>query len=323
MDMEKKEVVHSVRMVEVTGEDEGQRLDNFLSRYLKGLPKGRMYKIIRKGEVRVNSKRCEISTRLLAGDLVRIPPVTVDETQVDALPQGRLNQLKDAIIYEDDVMLVLNKPTGVAVHGGSGLSFGAIEGLRQLYANQPAVQLELVHRLDRDTSGVLVIAKKRSALRALHALMRDGKTHKHYLALVQGVWPKHLQKVDVPLTKNEQQSGERMVKVDPEGKESLTRYRTEQSFGELASLMAVKIETGRTHQIRVHSLYAGHPLAGDDKYGDREFNRQMKHYGLKRLFLHAHQMKFEHPVSGEFMEITAPLTEDLEKVLEALRKEWA
>ncbi len=319
--MEKTVVSYPVRLVEVSSEDDGQRLDNFLGRYLKGVPKGRLCKLIRKGEVRVNSKRAEISTRLHACDQVRIPPVRVDEMAVEALPNGRLQQLKDAIIYEDDVLLALNKPTGFAVHGGSGIEYGVIEGLRQVYAAQPNVQLELVHRLDRDTSGVLIVAKKRSALRALHALIREGETHKHYLALAQGVWPKRLEKVDVPLLKNEQESGERMVKVDPLGKASLTRYRVQKNCGDLATLLAIKIETGRTHQIRVHSLYAGHPLAGDDKYGDRDFNRRMKSYGLKRLFLHAHQMKFKHPVSGEFIEITAELSQDLQAVLAALEKE--
>ncbi|MBJ7221127.1 MULTISPECIES: 23S rRNA pseudouridine(955/2504/2580) synthase RluC [unclassified Brenneria] len=309
----------SVQFVTISADEAGQRIDNFLHTRLKGVPKSMVYRILRKGEVRVNKKRVKPEYKLLGGDEIRIPPVR--QAERDAAPVsaslGKVAALAECILYEDDYLLVLNKPSGTAVHGGSGLSFGVIEGLRAL--RPEARFLELVHRLDRDTSGVLLVAKKRSALRSLHEQLRLKGMQKDYLALVRGNWPSHCKVVQAPLLKNILQSGERIVRVNSEGKPSETRFKVEERF-ERATLVRASPVTGRTHQIRVHTLHAGHPIAFDDRYGDRDFDRQLAGTGLKRLFLHAQALRFEHPNSGETLRVEAPLDDQLRHCLLVLRK---
>lgn len=293
------EDITKAKQITVGAEYAGQRLDNFLINLLKGLPKTRVYRIIRKGEVRVNKGRIGPDYRIVAGDIVRIPPMRLsqDPTQPKkssaSIPAKVNERLLSQILYEDEGMIILNKPSGMAVHGGSGLSFGVIEALRILRPDCP--NLELVHRLDRETSGCLMIAKRRSTLRWLHELLRTGQIEKRYWALVKGEW-KAGKEVNQPLQKNQLSSGERMVKVKAGGQEALTafrvlnRYSTETNLAK-ATLMEACPITGRTHQIRVHALFAGSPVAGDEKYGDESFNREMKTVGLSRLFLHAISIK--------------------------------
>ena len=305
-----------VTFVEIGAEDAGQRLDNFLIRTLKGVPKSRIYRLLRKGEVRVNKGRVKAESRLQAGDVVRLPPIRVAETPKAAVPGQKLQQLlNDSILFEDEGLLVINKPSGVAVHGGSGLSMGVIEAFRAMRPEEKF--LELVHRLDRDTSGCLVLARKRAVLKEMHAAIQGGQMEKRYLALVRGDWPKGKSTVNAPLRKNELSSGERVVRVDAEGKPSVTHFKVLSRFKK-ATLMEVLLETGRTHQIRVHCQSAGHPLAGDIKYGDEVFDRQMKELGLRRLFLHASYLRFRHPLSGDWVELEAPLPSDLAAVVERL-----
>ncbi len=308
----------SVQLIPISEDEAGQRIDNFLLKILKGVPKSMIYRIVRKGEVRVNKKRIKPEYKLLSGDEVRVPPVRVaerDEVPVSA-KLDKVAALTDCILYEDDHLLILNKPSGTAVHGGSGLSFGVIEGLRAL--RPEARFLELVHRLDRDTSGVLLVAKKRSALRSLHEQLRLKGMQKDYLALVRGEWQSHCKVVQAPLLKNILQSGERIVRVNAEGKPSETRFKIEERY-EFATLVKASPVTGRTHQIRVHAQYAGHPIAFDDRYGDREFDGQLAGTGLNRLFLHAAALRFEHPGTGETMRIEAPLDLKLRNCLKKLR----
>lgn len=311
-----------VQLVAITVENAGQRIDNFLRTQLKGVPKSMIYRILRKGEVRVNKKRIKPEYKLEDGDQVRIPPVRVAERDDQAVSPKleKVASLASAIIYEDEAILVLNKPSGTAVHGGSGLSFGVIEGLRAL--RPEARFLELVHRLDRDTSGLLLVAKKRSALRSLHEQLREKGMQKDYLALVRGSWPSHLKVVQAPLLKNILQSGERIVRVNSEGKPSETRFKVEERFA-MATLVKASPVTGRTHQIRVHTLHAGHPIAFDDRYGEREFDSQLASTGLRRLFLHAAAITFIHPQSGEKMRLEAPLDEALRRCLQQLRQQTA
>lgn len=303
-----------VRILAVGAEDAGQRIDNFLLRHLKGVPRSLVYRILRRGEVRVNKGRIKPEYRVRAGDQVRIPPVRTG--QPAAAPGGGAgSRLEDRIVYEDERLLVVDKPAGMAVHGGSGLSFGVIEALRA--ARPEARFLELVHRLDRETSGCLLIAKRRSELRMLHELLRGGGVDKRYLALVRGRWTAGEQLVDVPLLKNQLRSGERIVTVDAAGKAADSRFRPLEIYRE-ASLMEVELGTGRTHQIRVHGAHIGHPLAGDEKYGDPEFNRRMRELGLRRLFLHAHSLGFSDPESGREIHVSAPLPDELRAVLDRL-----
>jgi 23S rRNA pseudouridine955/2504/2580 synthase len=311
-----------VQLVAITAENAGQRIDNFLRTQLKGVPKSMIYRILRKGEVRVNKKRIKPEYKLEAGDEVRIPPVRVAEREEQNLSPklSKVASLADAILYEDESILVLNKPSGTAVHGGSGLSFGVIEALRAL--RPEARFLELVHRLDRDTSGILLVAKKRSALRSLHEQLREKGMQKDYLALVRGNWPSHLKVVQAPLLKNILQSGERVVRVSSEGKPSETRFKVEERFT-FATLIKASPVTGRTHQIRVHTLHAGHPIAFDDRYGERDFDRQLANTGLNRLFLHAAALTFTHPQSGETLRFEAPLDKGLRQCLAALRQHKA
>lgn len=284
------------------------------------MPKSLIYRIVRKGEVRVNKGRIKPEYKLQADDIVRVPPVRVAEKN-EAPISTKLNkvaELEHQILYDDDVMLVINKPSGIAVHGGSGLSFGVIEALRAL--RPQARFLELVHRIDRDTSGLLLVAKKRSALRSLHEQLREKVVQKDYLALVRGQWQSHVKVIKAPLLKNELASGERIVRVSEEGKPSETRFVIEERYS-TATLVKASPITGRTHQIRVHTQYAGHPIALDDKYGDREFDQKMQQVGLNRLFLHAHSIRFVHPKTGEEMVVTAPLDKQLKAVLAKLRLE--
>lgn len=305
----------SVELVRIGEDEAGQRLDNFLLARLKGVPKSHVYRLLRKGEVRVNKGRAKPDYRLEEGDQVRLPPVRRPEPGV-ATPRGRTAGLllEDRILHEDDRLIVLDKPTGIAVHGGSGLSHGVIEALRA--ARPDAPYLELVHRLDRETSGCLLIAKRRSMLRALHALLREGKVEKRYLALVKGRWELGQVRLEDRLRKTVR-GGERMVTVDERGKAAASIFRPVE-IGSAASLLEVKIMTGRTHQIRVQAAEAGHPLAGDERYGDRDYNRRMKGLGLERLFLHAASVGWEDPVSGEWRVFSAPLPDDLREVLSDL-----
>ena len=294
----------------------GQRLDNFLIRELKGVPKTHVYRIIRSGEVRVNKGRASADTRVEAGDLVRVPPVRVSEaTEAKAARPAPAREFP--ILLEDEAVLAIDKPAGVAVHGGSGVSFGVIEQLRQ--ARPQAKFLELVHRLDRETSGILLVARKRSALTNLRDQFRERETGKTYLALVPGDWPASRKVIDVPLHKYLQADGERRVKVvakdDPDGMRSITLVKVAQRLPGF-SLLEVTIKTGRTHQIRVHLASQGHAIAGDDKYGDFELNKTLARRGLKRMFLHAWRLQFNHPATGGRVELIAPLPAELQTFLD-------
>jgi 23S rRNA pseudouridine955/2504/2580 synthase len=300
----------------VSAAEAGQRIDNFLLREFKTVPRSRVYRLLRKGEVRVNKKRVDAEYRIAAGDEVRLPPVRIDGTDQPGAPSTRLTELIErSVIFQDKHLLVIDKPSGVAVHGGSGMSFGVIEALR---ASRPRESLELVHRLDRDTSGCLCVARDRATLVALHALIRDSGMHKTYLALVAGSWQLGSKRIDAPLATDNRVKGERHVRVAAAGKDSVSLFKPVQFFGKVATLMQVDIPTGRTHQIRVHADFAGHPLLGDDKYGDRERNAELKALGLKRIFLHAQSIAFDWPGSGVPFHASAPLPEDLAAVLDAL-----
>lgn len=296
----------TVETREITEAEAGQRIDNFLLRILKGVPRSRIYRAVRGGEVRINKKRVDASDRIQAGDMVRIPPIRVAVRAPVKLEPHLTQLLKDRIIYEDDTLIVLDKPSGLAVHGGSGLTLGVIEAMRLIY---PKAQLELVHRLDRDTSGCLMIAKKRSQLLFLHEALREGHVTKKYITLLVGRWPAEQVVVDLPLHKNILSSGERMVKVDVEGKPSKTLFHLIKHVGTM-SLMEVTLMTGRTHQIRVHAGYKGHPVAGDEKYGDKIANQVLRAKGLKRLYLHAAELTI--PMKdGTTVTVKAPLDEKL------------
>lgn len=315
---ESKQKNQAVQQVCVESGFEGQRIDNFLLRILKGVPRSYIYRILRRGEVRVNKGRKKAGYRLQEGDIVRIPPVRVAEGEATpGAGKGQLEQLEQSIIYEDERLLVLNKPSGMAVHGGSGLSFGVIEAFRQLRPDQR--QLELVHRLDRDTSGCLLISKKRSALRVLHELMRSNAIDKRYLALVSGKWRSDKADVDVPLLKNTLQGGERVVTVDPRGKQAQTKFRVRERFPR-CTLLEARLMTGRTHQIRVHAAHLGTPILGDRKYGDQDANKAMRNLGLKRLFLHAESIRFRWPDEKQDQVFQAPLEPSLINLLSSMRR---
>jgi 23S rRNA pseudouridine955/2504/2580 synthase len=299
-----------VRKIRIDAEQAGQRIDNFLRRELPGLPKGRLYRILRRGEVRVNGGRVRAAYKLAAGDEVRIPPARINVDGANP-PAGSGRILLEQIVFEDRLILVVNKPAGMAVHGGSGISHGVIEILRS--ARPELRDLSLAHRLDRETSGCLVLAKRRSALRTLHAMFREGSVEKNYLALAVGDWQQGAQLIDAPLYVQHRQGGERHVIVSPEGKPAQTRIMLSRSFGQF-SLLQCQPLTGRTHQIRVHAAHAGHPLAADERYGDPVVNAELRKRGLKRLFLHAQSISFpdEH---GNEQHFTAPLAEDLDRFL--------
>ncbi|WKJ89978.1 23S rRNA pseudouridine(955/2504/2580) synthase RluC [Methylomonas montana] len=302
-----------VQWLEITEANSEQRLDNFLITYLKGVPKTRIYRMVRKGEVRVNKGRIDVSYKLQLGDIVRIPPVRVADKKDKIIVQPTLKfSLENHILYEDDGFIVLNKPAGFAVHGGSGVSSGVIEGLRQVRPQQKF--LELVHRLDKETSGCLLIAKKRSVLKVLHELFRGDGIQKTYLALLVGQFQRKKQLVEVPLLKNVAQGGERMVVVSQAGKSAETLFTRLKQYQDVTLVHAAP-KTGRTHQIRVHAAWLGHPIVADDRYGDDDTNKAFKKRGYKRLFLHAEQLQFAHPVSGDSLHFTAPLPEDLQELL--------
>lgn len=309
-----------VRFITIDVEDAGQRIDNFLLRTLKGVPKSHLYRLMRKGEIRVNKKRVKPIYKLNVDDVLRIAPIRVSEkTDVVSTSLNIVASLEDQILFEDDRLIVINKPSGMAVHGGSGLNFGLIEALRALRPD--ARMLELVHRLDRDTSGCLVVAKKRSALRHLHEQLREKTVQKFYHALVKGDWPTKLNRVTEALKKNDLKSGERIVVVDnDEGKASETRFKVLERYVGATLVRAFPV-TGRTHQIRVHCQVSGHSIAMDSKYGDEVFDADMKGKGLKRLFLHAASIEFTHPKTEQRLIVEAPLEPSLEKVLNKLVKE--
>lgn len=310
------EIRTQVQFVDIDSDMAGQRIDNFLRNQLKAIPKSMVYRIVRKGEVRVNKKRVKAEYKLQAGDIVRIPPVTLPATEEAPALSTKLNkvsELEHCILYEDEHVLILNKPSGTAVHGGSGLKFGAIEALRALRPD--ARFLELVHRIDRDTSGILLVAKKRSALRHLQAQFREKTVQKYYFALVMGEWKSSIRKVTAPLLKNEVNS---IVRVNPNGKASETRFKIIEKLNNATLLQASPI-TGRTHQIRVHAQYTGHPIAWDDRYGDRRFDAFTGKVGLDRLFLHAANIKFIHPGTEKEMDISAPMENKLQRAIEGLR----
>lgn len=313
--MTSNQVPNRVEFVTVESEQSGQRIDNFLLRHLKGVPKTLIYRILRKGEVRVNKGRIKPDYRLQTGDEIRIPPLrrSVDEKRPPSYRS--ITILNERILYEDERIIIVNKPAGMAVHGGSGVSHGVIEAMR--HWRQDLHYLELAHRLDRETSGCLVLAKKRSALRQLHALLRDGEMDKRYLALVKGAWTQGKQRIEMALSKNVLRSGERMVNVSDEGKSAVSTFYP-LAIAKQASLMEIHIETGRTHQIRVHAAHVGHPIAGDDKYGDKAFNREMHALGLNRLFLHARSLAFTLAEPHKDIAVNAPLDADLIHVLDKL-----
>ena len=311
------ETAHTATHIEVSDAESGQRLDNFLLRKLSGVPKTRIYRAIRKGEVRVDKGRAKPERKLSAGEVIRIPPIGSVETPAKAEAPARWNQrIAQSVVYEDKGLIIVNKPTGLAVHGGSGIDFGLIETLRQQRLEQP--YLELVHRLDRDTSGLVMIAKRASVLRELHDLLRNDGIDKRYLALVAGKWPSHLARVQAKLGKSALSSGERMVRVDASGKPSITDFRVVERLAG-ATLVEAKPITGRTHQIRVHAQHAGHPILGDVKYSDDGQLAVAKDAGLRRLFLHAFSLRFE--LGGKTIEVIAELDEELSGVCESLSLE--
>lgn len=315
---EVREIRSPVQHLEVTAEEAGQRLDNFVQRRLGDVPRSRVYRVIRKGEVRVNGRRAGPETRLKAQDRIRLPPVRVLPRAQPGRPAPELlSRIQGAVIHEDKRLLVLDKPAGVAVHGGSGVSFGVIEALRAL---RPQDSLELAHRLDRDTSGCLVVAREAATLRTLHALLREGGFEKRYLALLKGNWQLGDKRIDVPLRTDTRVGGERTVRADASGKPSISHFHPVQFFGKTATLAEVTLDTGRTHQIRVHAAHAGHPVAGDEKYGDEDFNARLRALGLTRMFLHASSLSFTWP-QGETFSVNSPLPADLKGVLEALAAE--
>lgn len=303
----------NVISVEVDSSSEGQRVDNFLMRVCKGVPRSHIYRVLRTGEVRVNSRRVDATYRLRPGDRVRIPPLrTADRARKKPTPP---TSSLPPVVHEDDSLIVIDKPSGLAVHGGSGVSFGVIEQFRA--ARRELKFLELAHRLDRDTSGLLILAKKRSALTALHAALREGRVRKHYLALVLGRWRDEERRVNLPLKKYVTRSGERRVSVHREGRESQTVFRRERSLRDF-TLLSADLLTGRTHQIRVQLAHLGFPIAGDDKYGDFDRNRELAKQGLGRLFLHAAELEFLHPASGKSIQLSSPLPAALSRFLDSL-----
>ncbi len=315
-DLSLPELAEGAQYCEVAAEYSGQRIDNFLIARLKGLPRSRLYRILRKGEVRVNSKRVRPTYRLQAGDRLRVPPVRLAETGT-ALPpsEASVNTLSKRILYEDDSVMAINKPAAMPVHGGTHLHYGVIETLRVLRPALP--QLQLVHRLDRGTSGCLLLAKDLGSLRELHALWQAQAVEKRYITLVQGEWPAACTTIETHLVKNQEHAGERVVEVSTnEGKLARTRFAVLERYAK-ATLLEVTPETGRMHQIRVHCTHAGHPIAGDEKYGDAGFNQWIKQTGLRRLFLHAAMIRCTLP-SGQLIEVKAPLEPALQACLQHL-----
>lgn len=312
-------ISNPVQFIDISALQAGQRIDNFLLTLEKGVPKSRIYRAIRKGEVRVNKGRIKQTYKIQAGDSIRVPPLHVSEdTTPTTVSEFLRRQLTECVLLEDDDLLVLNKPCGLAVHAGSNIQQGLIEALRVIRPDLPF--LELVHRLDRDTSGCLLLAKNRDALIHLQQQMRNHDINKRYLTLLKGSWGNEERLIEQPLLKNTLSSGERMVRVDPEGKYAKTVFVPVESFKKI-QLTEVVLYTGRTHQIRVHTHYMGTPMAGDEKYGQRDFNKEMKKFGLKRMFLHAWKLGITHPTTNESILLEAPLPEQLENVLTKLRQQ--
>lgn len=308
-----------VKFIKVTADQATQRIDNFLITYFKGLPKSRIYRLLRKGEVRINKKRISPFYKLLAGDEIRLPPVFITETAKQAPPSVTTKSLlTDRIIYEDDYLLILNKPSGMSVHAGSTVRIGVVEALRHIYPK--LVNLELAHRLDSETSGCLVLAKKKSILREMHSLLREGKVKKIYWALTKGHWRPSELRVDLALKKEFREGGKHVVEVQSQGKNALSVFNPLKVFKH-ATLVEVDLFTGRTHQIRVHAQHQGHPIAGDDRYGDADFNKRSRQLGLKRMFLHARSIDFTLPSLGLHIKVVAPLDTDLEAAIEAFTHE--
>lgn len=304
------------RIIEVDPGREGQRIDNFLMARLRDVPRSHIYRLLRTGQVRVNKGRIKPTYRLREGDRVRIPPIDVAE-RTPGVEEGLGARLGSSVLYEDDDLLVIDKPAGIAVHGGSGLRYGLIEGLRALRPGSP--DIALVHRLDRDTSGCLLVAKNRRLLPALQALFREnGDVDKRYLALVKGRWAGGGRTVELRLNRGRRRSGEQMVEVDEAGRGAVTRFTPQQRWRD-ATLVEAVLHTGRTHQIRVHAAAINHPIAGDGKYGDPDFNRLMRGKGLKRVFLHAHSLGFDHPRDGRPVAVSSPLPEQLRSVLQVIK----
>lgn len=304
-----------VRQIIISADQEGQRIDNFLLNQFKGMPRSRVYRLVRKGEVRINSKRVTAFYKLKQGDKVRIPPVYLEE-KAKQLPPSKDTQalLAGRILFEDEHLIIINKPCGMSVHVGSTVRMGVIEAMRHMYPEYP--QLELAHRLDSETSGCLILAKKRKVLRELHALLREGQIKKTYWTLTMGKWTKMQKVVDVPLQKDYRDGGKHVVEVHNDGKSALTIFRTLKEF-KGSSLMEVDLHTGRTHQIRVHAQHQGHPVAGDDRYGDSEFNLSARQLGLKRMFLHAYSIEFILPSTQQSIKVVAPLDPELEAAIKA------
>lgn len=312
----KKVEQRGVSFITVDDDHADRRLDNFLIGYFTSLPRTRIYRMIRKGEVRVNKGRIKQNYRLQTGDTVRVPPMYLSTQEKPSTPPEKLSELiGNSIIYEDDYLIAINKPSNIAVHSGSTVQYGVIEILR---AQRPETDfLELIHRLDRATSGCLLIAKGHKTLRGMHGILKSGHVKKNYLALLKGQLTETMRTVDMPLNKVSTESGDRMVRVDNAGKQALTHFHSQEHF-RVASLSRIELVTGRTHQIRVHAAYIDHPLAGDEKYGDWEFNRAMKKLGLKRLFLHAETLSFEMPGTGKQIELKASLPDELDQFLKKL-----
>jgi 23S rRNA pseudouridine955/2504/2580 synthase len=311
------QVPPQVQLVTILDEDAGQRIDNYLLRICKGVPKSHIYRVLRSGEVRVNKGRIDQTYRLVEGDIIRIPPIRIAEKAIQSVPGAEFK-----ILLEDSHMLVIDKPAGVAVHGGSGISYGVIEQLRA--ARPDAKFLELVHRLDRDTSGILLLAKKRSALTNLHEQIRDGQLDKRYLVLVHGDWKNPRQHIKLPLFKYNAADGERRVRVQSDGLASHTVFTLLKRYGPFA-LLEAELKTGRTHQIRVHLSHSGFAIVGDDKYGDFALNRALQkaegeRIAFKRMFLHAHQITFTHPDTGKPVTLNAPLPPECERFLKSLER---
>lgn len=308
-------------LVTISAANEGQRLDNFLIAALKGVPKSHIYRMVRNGEVRINKGRVKVETRLNVGDQVRIPPIKLEEKPNVYIPPIKEQDMPH-ILYEDNHLLIVEKPAGMACHGGSGISYGLIERMRTTFG--PEQFLELAHRLDRDTSGAIILAKTRKALVRLHEMMREGEVQKVYLTLVKGDWVNDRQHVKLPLRKFLTASGERRVAVDKEGGLPSHSIFTLIERFKLVSYLEVELKTGRTHQIRVHAQASGHPLIGDEKYGDFEFNAEVEHGLLgipfKRMFLHAHRLSFNHPITGNKMIIESPLPKECKQLIEILEK---
>lgn len=309
----------TVQLIEIDENASGQRVDNYLLKILKGVPKSRIYRILRKGEVRVNKGRVKASVKLQLGDILRVPPIrTSNEDEIKVAGKWMLETLENAIIYEDKRLLIINKPSGIAVHGGSGISIGVIEAFRQLRPEQK--DLELIHRLDRDTSGCLMIAKKRSCLRSIQAMLSNKtKLEKHYLAVVHGKWPRRKQHVDAPLVKNTLKSGERISSVDANGKSALTRISLLDQSTDY-SLLALQPITGRTHQLRVHCQYTGYPIVGDEKYGLELQDAALKRQGMRRLMLHASRLVIPATEPGEkTISVEAPVDGSFQRMIKTIK----